>query len=90
MIENTPRSATFLTPGDWTAIIDTPEIMRKLKAAEPTIVEALRRPGGLPRLDTVSIMLSKISGALEPSAMSVRFAMVGFHTLIFLSMSLPS
>ncbi len=71
-------------------MMETPEITKKLNAAEPTIVEGPSRPGCSPKVDTVSITLSKISGALEPSAMSVRLATVGFHTVSLWSMSLPS
>jgi len=53
----------------------------KLKAADPTMVPGPSYPGVLPRVPTVSITLSKISGADEPRAMRVRFAMVGFQTL---------
>ena len=48
------------------------------------MVEAPSLPGAWPRVETVSMILSKISGALEPRAMSVRFAIVGFQTEIFL------
>ena len=48
------------TLGLLTAIIDTPDMTKKLKAADPTIVEAPSRPGSSPRVETVSIMLSII------------------------------
>ena len=54
------------------------------------MVEAPSLPGAWPRVETVSMILSKISGALEPRAMSVRFAIVGFQTEIFLSTLWPS
>lgn len=57
--------------------METPAITRRLKAADPTIVEAPSSPGHSPRLEAVSITLSKISGALEPRAMRVRLATVG-------------
>jgi len=44
---------------------DTAEIIRRLKAAEPTMVEGPSSPGGRPRLVTVSMTESKISGALK-------------------------
>ena len=70
--------------------METPEMTRKLKAAEPTMVEAPSLPGAWPSVETVSIILSKISGALEPRAISVRFAIVGFQTEIFFSTRCPS
>lgn len=70
----------FLAHSSLTAITDTAEITIKLKAAEPTIVEGPSSPAGLPRFWTVSMTESRISGALEPRAMSVRFASVGFQT----------
>ena len=54
-----------VTPGLYTAAMETPDMTRKLKAAEPTIVEAPSLPGSSPRVDTVSITESKISGALN-------------------------
>ena len=57
----------------------TATIMSKLKAAEPTMVDGPRSPEKKP-LPTISMTDNKISGADEPSAMSVRFATVGFHT----------
>merc|ERR1712137_99542 len=58
-------------------------IINRLKAAEPTIVEGPSFPLWNPFL-MVSIMESKISGADEPNAMSVRFATVSFHNLYVL------
>lgn len=53
---------------------------RKLKAADPTMVEGPSSPGVLPRVCTVSMTLRRISGALEPRAIKVRLAIVGFQT----------
>ena len=70
--------------------IDTPLITIKLKAAEPTIVAGPSSPGSDPRLETVSITDSKISGADDPSAIKVKFAIVGFHTETVIVCSTPS
>ena len=63
-----------------------PEMTRKLKAAEPTMVEGPSSPGLDPRVCRVSMTLSRISGAEEPRAMRVRFATVGFQTETFVLM----
>jgi len=76
--QKTPKSAIFF--GLSTAKMESPEMQSKLKAAEPTIVEGPSCPGSLPKVETVSITESRISGAEEPRAMSVRLAIVGFHT----------
>lgn len=75
----------------------TEEITKRLNAADPTIVDAPNSPGSYPRVNTVSIIERKISGALkfnfydylEPSARSVRLAMVGFHTATEISCRSP-
>ena len=64
-------------------------MIRKLKAADPTIVEGPNSPGFEPRVCTVSITFRRISGALEPRAIRVRFATVGFHTATLLLTSSP-
>jgi len=58
----------------------TATMQKRLKAALPTIVEGPRSPlkSSLPRSSTT---LRRISGALEPRAISVRFATVGFQTV---------
>lgn len=55
------------------------EIANKLKAAEPTIVPGPSSPASNDR-ETVSIILSKISGAELPRAIKERFATVSFQT----------
>merc|ERR1711939_418068 len=74
VVKNTPMSSIALTSS--TAMIDAAVITSKLKDADPTIVKGPSSDAGSPRVLTVSITLSKISGADEPRAMSVRFAMV--------------
>ena len=60
-------------------MMHTAEITSKLKAAEPTIVEAPSSEGSSSSDPSVSITARRISGAEEPSASSVRFATVGFQ-----------
>lgn len=68
----------------FTANMHAAVITKRLKAADPTIVEAPSSPGHPPRFPVVSITASKISGALEPRAIRVKFATVGFQTFTFL------
>ena len=61
-------------------MMHTAEMHSKLKAAEPTMVDGPSFPGFFPRVLTVSMTDSRISGAEDPNAMRVRFAMVPFQT----------
>ena len=73
-----------------TAVTHTAVMMRRLNAADPTIVEGPSSPGALPRVWPVSTMASMISGAEDPTAMRLRLATVGFHTLIMAVLPSPS
>ena len=78
VVKNTPKSAIFF--GASTAMIETALITSKLKAADPTIVNGPSAEAGALRSPTVQNTLSKISGADEPKAIKVRFAIVAFQT----------
>ena len=54
-----------------------------MNAAEPTMKEGPSSPGFFPRVEHVSMMVRRISGAEQPRAISVRFATVGFQMLTF-------
>jgi hypothetical protein len=59
------------------AATHTPRMTRRLKAAEPTIVEGPRSPAmNLPVV--ISMTLSRISGAEEPRAIRDKLATTGF------------
>jgi len=78
VVINTPKSAIFF--GSSTAGMHTALINKRLKAAEPTIVEGPSSPAFSPSEPIVSSTESKISGADDPRAINERFAMVAFQT----------
>ena len=73
-----------------TAMIETAEITSRLKEPEPTIACGPSSLGISPRAPIVSATERIISGADEPRAMSVRLAIVGFHTIFSTSIRFPS
>ena len=76
----TLRSSILRTSDAGIATTQTAMITSMLNAAEPTIVDGPSSPDRIPR-PQISITESRISGADEPSAISVRLATVSFHTL---------
>mmetsp|Transcript_44425 Transcript_44425/g.117905 ORF Transcript_44425/g.117905 Transcript_44425/m.117905 type:complete len:209 (+) Transcript_44425:2178-2804(+) len=83
---NTGNSLIDLTSPAGIQTTHTAMMTCRLKAALPTIVEGPSSPLCIPLLIS-SMTLSKISGALEPNAMSVKLATVGFQTLYVLKWS---
>ncbi len=80
---NTPMSSIFFGCFP-TEIMETALITNRLNEAEPTIVEGPSSPGMSPSIEIVSMQDKRISGALEPSAIKLRLAMVGFHTKVWM------
>mmetsp|Transcript_31737 Transcript_31737/g.80172 ORF Transcript_31737/g.80172 Transcript_31737/m.80172 type:complete len:206 (+) Transcript_31737:1561-2178(+) len=78
VIANTPTSLIRRTSELGMVKMQRPTITKRLNAADPRMVEGPRSPAKKPFLNT-STMESMISGAEEPSAMSVKLAIVGFH-----------
>ena len=68
--------------------IQMPIMMKRLKAAEPTIVPGPRLPA-TKLFPTISMAERRISGADDPNAIKVRLATVSFQTLIVTDSFLP-
>mmetsp|Transcript_115613 Transcript_115613/g.331989 ORF Transcript_115613/g.331989 Transcript_115613/m.331989 type:complete len:248 (+) Transcript_115613:1978-2721(+) len=68
--------------------MQTAMMMNKLKAADPTIVPGPKAPLKKP-FPVTSMQDSRISGAEDPSARSVKFATASFHTFSVRRRSVP-
>lgn len=82
VVRKTPIMSIFFTalsPSP-TAIIETALMIKRLKAAEPTIVDGPKSPEGFPKSLRASSTERMISGAEEPKAIRDKFAIVGFQT----------
>ena len=88
VVMNTPRSATFF--GSSTDGMQIAVITIRLKQAEPTIVDGPSSPAFSPRPLHVSMTARRISGAEDPKAIKVRFAIVAFQTGVSIKYELPS
>lgn len=79
---NTSRPCTFRTSGAG-ANTQTAEMMRRLKEAEPTMVDGPRGSAAESKEKHTPTTFSRISGAEEPNAMRVRLATVAFQKYSF-------